>query len=98
MEVVVANESGEIEVGEVEGGGEEELDHHVVSPMGGGIEEDKLEGGSDKGTNKEEEIPRDHYVPSVGLINAHTPDVGWKAPELVVNARETTCVRCPVRQ
>ncbi|RRT58442.1 hypothetical protein B296_00025849 [Ensete ventricosum] len=84
------------EVGEAGGGGEGELDHHVVGMMDGGIGEDEVGGSGDENA-WEEEGPDEHYVPSVELVDEHSPEAGSKAHELVTNAGEAACVRRPAR-
>ncbi|THU59537.1 hypothetical protein C4D60_Mb07t03140 [Musa balbisiana] len=65
--------------------------------MGEGIGEDKVGGGGDEDA-QEEEGPGDHCVPNVGLVDAHPPEAGPEAHDLVVNAREATCIRCLAKQ
>ncbi|RWW40645.1 hypothetical protein BHE74_00053920 [Ensete ventricosum] len=98
MEVVVADEGGEAEVGEVGGKCEGELDYHIVDVVGGSAGEDKVGGGGNEDTQEEEEGPGGHCVLSIGLVDAHPPKVGSEALELIINAGEVTCVRRPARQ
>ncbi|RRT36950.1 hypothetical protein B296_00028803 [Ensete ventricosum] len=85
-------------VGEAGGGGEGELDHYIIGVADGGIREDKVRGYRDEDTWEKEEGLGDHYMPSVGLVDAHPPVVGSEALKLVLSAREVTCVRPPARQ
>ena len=86
------------EGGEVEGGGKGELDHHIVGAIGEGTREDKVGGGGNEGIQEKKEGSRDHYVSSVGLVNAYPPDARPKAHELIISAREDACLGCPTRQ
>ncbi|CAL9062768.1 unnamed protein product, partial [Musa banksii] len=47
---------------------------------------------------EEEEEPRDHCVPSVGLVDAHLLEARPEATDLVVSKGKTTCIRCLARQ
>ncbi|RWW33327.1 hypothetical protein GW17_00001965 [Ensete ventricosum] len=96
MEAVVADEGGEAEVGMAGGGGEGELDHHVVGATGGAAGRTKWEAMGTKTPRRRRRRRRkrdqDHCVPSVGLVDTHPPEAGPKTPELVVRAREAACV------
>lgn len=74
------------------------MDHHVVGTTSGGAGDDEVEGNGDEDALEEEERSGDHCMSSVGLVDAHPHKVGLKAPKLVVNAREATCVQCPTMQ
>ncbi|RRT39796.1 hypothetical protein B296_00058884 [Ensete ventricosum] len=99
MEAVVADEGGEAEVGMAGGGGEGELDHHVVGATGGAAGRTKWEAmGTKTPRRRRRKRDQDHCVPSVGLVDTHPPEAGPKTPELVVRAREAACVRGFARQ
>lgn len=85
----MTNEDGDIEVREATSGHEEELEHHVVSVVGKGAREDEVGGDGKDAKEKEEEL-RDHY--SIRLVNTHSFEVGLEAFELVIGAREATCI------
>ncbi|RZR91833.1 hypothetical protein BHM03_00020017 [Ensete ventricosum] len=70
-----------------------ELDHHVVGATIGGTGEDEVGGGRDEDAREVEERLGEHCVPSIGLVDAHPPEAGLEAPELVVNTREAAWVR-----
>ncbi|RRT79620.1 hypothetical protein B296_00004396 [Ensete ventricosum] len=89
----ILGSSSKAQVGKAGGGGEGELDHHVVGATIGGTGEDEVEGGGDEDAREEEERLGDHCVPSIGLVDAHPPEAGLEAPELVVNTREAAWVR-----
>ncbi|RWW11665.1 hypothetical protein GW17_00024711 [Ensete ventricosum] len=72
------------EGGEAEDEGEGEPDHHVVGMMGEGVEENEV-GGDGNENAQEEEGLGDHYVSSVGLVDAHPPEAGPESPELVAS-------------
>ncbi|RRT83367.1 hypothetical protein B296_00000634 [Ensete ventricosum] len=91
VEAVAADEGGEAEVGEAEGRGEKELDHHIIGMMGGGVGENEVGGEGDENA-QEEEGPGDHDVPSIGLVYTHPPEAGPKALELVASVGEVACV------
>ncbi|RZR75063.1 hypothetical protein BHM03_00048831 [Ensete ventricosum] len=55
-------------------------------------------GDEDKNTQEDEDRLGDHYVPSIELVNAHPPEVGPKALELIVNEGEATFILHPTRQ
>ncbi|RRT83917.1 hypothetical protein B296_00014330 [Ensete ventricosum] len=65
--------------------------------MGEGVGEDEVRDDGDKNA-QEEEGPRDHCVPSLGLVNAHPPETGLEAPELIANVGEAVCIQCPATQ
>ncbi|RWW35814.1 hypothetical protein BHE74_00059207 [Ensete ventricosum] len=81
------DEDGEVEVGEAGGEGEEELHHYAIGTMGEGVREDEVRGGGNENA-QEQQGPRDHCVPSVGLVDIHPPEVEPKAPELVASTGE----------
>ncbi|RWW87246.1 hypothetical protein BHE74_00003940 [Ensete ventricosum] len=72
------------EGGEAEDEGEGEPDHHVVGMMGEGVEENEV-GGDGNENAQEEEGLGDHYVSSVGLVDAYPPEAGPESPELVAS-------------
>ncbi|RZR77171.1 hypothetical protein BHM03_00002181 [Ensete ventricosum] len=90
--VVAADEGGETKVGEAEGEGTGELDHHVIGTVGGGAREDEVGDSGDEDSQEEEERPKDHYVLRVRLVDAHPPEIGMEAFELVVSVGEAACV------
>lgn len=47
-EAIATDEGGETKVREVEGEGEEKLDHHVVGATSRSVREDKVRGGEDE--------------------------------------------------
>ncbi|RRT56610.1 hypothetical protein B296_00047737 [Ensete ventricosum] len=53
--------------------------------MGGGVGKDEMGDGGDENA-QDEEGPRDHCVPNVGLVDAYPPEAGSKAPELITSA------------
>ena len=67
----MTDEGGEVEVGELRGIGEGELDHHVIEAMGGSTREDNVGGGEDEDAQEKEEGPGDHCMSSVKLVDAH---------------------------
>ncbi|RWW14574.1 hypothetical protein GW17_00021643, partial [Ensete ventricosum] len=83
---------------EVEGKGEEELDHHIIDMTNEDVCEDEVGSGGDEDAKKSEEGSGDHCVPSIGPIDVHPLKVGPEAPKLVVNMGEATCVRHPISQ
>ncbi|RZR84805.1 hypothetical protein BHM03_00011686 [Ensete ventricosum] len=85
-------------VGEIRDGDEGELNHHVISAIGGGTGEDKVRGDGDENAQEEEEGLGDHRVPSVNLVDAHPPKAGLETPELIVNVGEVACVQRPAMQ
>ncbi|RWW03597.1 hypothetical protein GW17_00033236 [Ensete ventricosum] len=89
--------SEEIEVGEAEDEGEGELNHHVIGTIGGSVGENKVGGGGDKNTMEKDGLG-DHCMSSVVLVDAHPPEVGPKAPELVTSTGEAVCIRHSTRQ
>ncbi|RWW03076.1 hypothetical protein GW17_00033802 [Ensete ventricosum] len=91
-------ESKETAIGEVEGGGEVEFDHHIIGKICGSVGEDKMVSSRDEDTQGEERGSGDHCVSSVRLVDANPLEVGSKALELVVNAGESVYVRCPTMQ
>ncbi|RWW82703.1 hypothetical protein BHE74_00008820 [Ensete ventricosum] len=64
--------------------------------MGEGVGEDEVRDDGDKNA-QEEEGPRDHCVPSLGLVNAHPPETGLEAPELIANVGEAVCIHALLR-
>ncbi|RRT54788.1 hypothetical protein B296_00048910 [Ensete ventricosum] len=92
QKVVAADEGGETKVGEAEGEGKGELDHHVIGTVGGGAREDEVGDSGDEDSQEEEERPKDHYVPRVRLVDTHPPEIGLEAFELVVSVGEAACV------
>ncbi|RZR92414.1 hypothetical protein BHM03_00020692 [Ensete ventricosum] len=92
------DKGGEVEIGEAGGRGEEELDHHVISATGGGAREDEVGRSGDEGAQEDKKGLGDHYVPSIELVDAHPPETGLEAPELVVNMGEATCIQRSTRQ
>ncbi|RWW79898.1 hypothetical protein BHE74_00011787 [Ensete ventricosum] len=73
------------------------MDHlRLYGFSGGSVGEDEVRGNGDE--DAQEEGLRDHCVPNVRLINAHPPEAGPEALQLIVNAGEVVCVQCPVRQ
>ncbi|RWW81477.1 hypothetical protein BHE74_00010125 [Ensete ventricosum] len=85
-------------VGEIRDGDEGELNHHVISAIGGGTGEDKVRGDGDENAQEEEEGLGDHRVPSVNLVDAHPPKAGLETPKLIVNVGEVACVQRPAMQ
>ena len=73
--VIAADEGSEAEVGEARGKNEEELDHHVVGAMGGGIGEDKMGGGGDEDTQQEEEGQGDHCISNYHERSSRTHNI-----------------------
>ena len=55
-------------------------------------------GSGEENAWTKKEGPGDHCIPNVELINTHPPEVGPKAFELVVNARDVACIRYSARQ
>ena len=49
-----------------------------------------MEDGGDE--DDQEEKVGNHYVPNVGLDDAHLPEAGPKALKLVISMGQTTCV------
>ncbi|RWW66679.1 hypothetical protein BHE74_00025958 [Ensete ventricosum] len=92
------DEGREVDIGEAEGRGKEELDHHIVGATGGGAREDEVGGDGDGNAQEEEEGLGDHCVSIIGQIDTHLPEAGPEAPELVVSVGEAICVRIPARQ
>ncbi|RWW15620.1 hypothetical protein GW17_00020531 [Ensete ventricosum] len=97
MEVITIDECREAVVREVRDKDKKELDYHVVDTMGRSVGEDEVGGDGDQNTY-EEERSRDHYMPSVRLIDAYPPEATSKASKLVASMKEAACVRHPVRQ
>lgn len=46
-----------------------------------------MKGNGDGDTQEEEEVPEDHYVHSIRLVDVHSLETRSKALELVVNIK-----------
>ncbi|RZS11173.1 hypothetical protein BHM03_00042489 [Ensete ventricosum] len=97
MKVVTMDEGGEIEVGEAGGEGEGELDYHVIDVIGVDIRDDEVRGGGDEDIQDDED-ERDHYMPSIRLVDTNLLEAESEALELTVSVMEATCVRLSTRQ
>ncbi|URE23007.1 hypothetical protein MUK42_16204 [Musa troglodytarum] len=80
-----------MEVGEIRGKGEGELDHHVVGAVGEGVGKDEVGGDGDEDTQEEKVGPGDYYVLSVRLVDAHPPEAESKTLELVHDRLQDSC-------
>ncbi|RZS25103.1 hypothetical protein BHM03_00058261 [Ensete ventricosum] len=83
---------------EARGKGEGELDYHVVVIVGEDAGENEVRGDRDEDVEEVDDGLGDNCVLNVRLIDAHPPKSETKAPELVVNVGEATCLRHSARQ
>ncbi|RWV84985.1 hypothetical protein GW17_00053266 [Ensete ventricosum] len=83
---------------EAGGKGEGELDYHVVVIVGEDAGENEVRGDRDEDVEEVDDGLGDNCVLNVRLIDAHPPKSETKAPELVVNVGEATCLRHSARQ
>lgn len=92
-EAIPADESWEADEGEGRGGGEGELNRHVVGAAAWETVEDEVGRGGHEDAEQEEDGPRHNGMACVGLVDAHPTKAGAEHPELVVRPGEAAEVR-----